>query len=273
MPPNRSPQSEEPRADDSERPLRRLRRMVIRARTEVLLLASFALNLLLYRQADRAYRELKAVRLDPLGLKYSAFGPDQGDLSSAAVLFFGDSRAQQWPAPRIQGFHFINRGVGGQTTEQIRGRISAHLTALSPRVVVIQGGINDLTSIPLFPHLRDEIVAACKANLHEIVAGSGDRGATVILTTIFPTGKVTLDRRIYWSPEVDRAVIEVNEYLRSLASSDVIVFDSWKLLEDHGKLREDDSIDTVHLNPKGYSILNSELSVLLERISGKPGGQ
>lgn len=273
MHPNPSRPSDETLSAESTRPRRRLMRSAIVVLIAVVLLASVLLNALLFRQADRMYRELKEVRLDPVGLKYSAFPPDTGDSSSLVVLFFGDSRAQQWPAPPMSGFRFINRGIFGQTTAQIRGRLHEHVTAFSPRVVIIQGGTNDLTGIPLFPHRRDAIVAACKANLHEIVETSRKGGATVILTTIFPTGRVTLDRRIYWSPGIDQAVSEVNEYLRSLASNDVIVFDAWKVLEERGKLRQDDAIDMLHLSQKGYSVLNSKLTVLVERISSKPGGR
>jgi len=65
------------------------------------------------------------------------------------VVFFGDSRAYDWPAPSgLEGLEFVNRGIGNQTTAQVLGRFEAHIAPLHPQVVVLQVGINDLKLIP-----------------------------------------------------------------------------------------------------------------------------
>lgn len=95
---------------------------------------------------------MNQVRLDPYGLKLPGFkDPPTADLTKPLVVFFGDSRAQQWPAPASNRFRFLNRGIGGQTTEQVRGRFDEHVKPLKPRVVIIEAGVNDLKAIALFP--------------------------------------------------------------------------------------------------------------------------
>ena len=227
------------------------------------LFASLFANVIFYRQFGRTYCEVSEVRLDPYGIKHAVFPPDSGDPSGALVVFFGDSRAQQWPAPRVAGYRFANRGIGGQTSEQVRGRFDAHVKPLVPRLVLVQAGVNDLKTIPLFPQRREEIVSACKSNLREIITRASNDGATVIVTTIFPTGKVTLDRRPYWSPDIQKAIEEVNDDLRRLQGTHVIAFDAWKILQDRGRLRDEYAADTLHLSAKGYEALNAELAKLL----------
>jgi lysophospholipase L1-like esterase len=232
--------------------------------------ASIFLNVRLYQQATQNYTETSAVQLDPYGLKYADFPPDKpagaSSKSLPTILFFGDSRARGWTAPNVPGYRFVNRGIGGQTTEQVRGRFDAHVAPLSPRVIVLQAGINDLKAIPLLPARRDQIVADCKANLRNIVTRARAAGVTVIVTTIFPPGDVPLERRALWSADVEKCTEEVNAELRSLACDGVIVLDAWKLLESNGRLRDGLGIDTLHLNAKGYEVMNGELEKLIRSM-------
>ena len=182
------------------------------------------------------------------------------------AVFFGDSRARFWPDPHVDGLRFKNRGISGETTVQIVGRFEAHITRLAPRIVILQAGVNDLKEIPLFPHRRNEIVGDCKANLRHIIARSRELGATVIVTTIFPPGEVPLERRPVWSPDIEKAVEEVNADLRSLASDRIILLDSWKLLEDKGRLHNGYGLDTLHLTSAGYGVLEKELEKVLAAL-------
>lgn len=233
----------------------------------IALITSIAANVALFRLASTNYGRLSEAQLDPFGLKRTSYPPDSpaGDAGRTlpAAVFFGDSRARGWPAPGVGGFRFVNRGIAGQTTAQVLGRFDAHVAPASPRVVILQAGINDLKAIPLFPERRAEIVADCKANLRRVADLAVGRGATVVVTTIFPPGDVTLDRRPVWSPDIERAVEEVNAELRTWASDRIVVLDAWTLLEDHGKLRGGLGVDTLHLNAKGYEVLNAELAKVL----------
>jgi lysophospholipase L1-like esterase len=258
--------------DAPKKARRRILRPLLLALVLLGLAASIVGNLILYRRAASDYRSLSEVQLDPYGLKHPNFPPDTTPAVAEAadqlpvVVFFGDSRARQWPAPRMPGWRFVNRGIGGQTTEQLRGRFDAHVASLSPRVVVVQGGVNDLKAIPLLPGRRDEIVADCKANLRDLVRRARGGGASVIVTTVFPTGPVPLERRPVWSPEIERAVEEVNADLRGLAVDGIFVLDAWKLLSDGGRLRGEYAADTLHLTARGYEVLNGELEKVLRSM-------
>lgn len=231
---------------------------------------SLILNIVLYNTSTLYYRELNHVRLNPLDLDvYSvATAPKSVTPKRIRVLFLGDSRAYQWPAPVInERFEFFNRGIGAQTTTQVLLRFTEHVTPLRPNVVVVQMGINDLKAVPLFPAQKRQIIGNCENNIAAIVTQARQLGAMVILTTIFPTGDVPLARRFVWSSEIEQAVVEVNAYIRSLAGPDVYIFDSAHLLADsNGKTQQLYQVDTLHINQVGYAMLNQQLAALLMKV-------
>jgi lysophospholipase L1-like esterase len=231
------------------------------------LVISVALNLVIYDKGRDFYLRLNEVKLDPLDLDSFAGGetPPPPAPGQARVVLLGDSRVEDWPLPGgPPGFQFVNRGVGDQTTAQIVARFEAHVAPLAPQVVVVQAGINDLKAIPLFPERRAAIVAGCQANLAQIVARSKALGATVVVTTLFPLGRVPLERRLFWSEEVGAAMEEVNDYLRSLEGDGIVVVDTTPILADEdGRMRRAYGRDLLHLTPAGYEALNGALVKVL----------
>ena len=131
--------------------------------------------------------------------------------------------------------------------------------------MVVQVGINDLKHIATSPNESRNIVVNCKKNIQKIVDGLvKEQNITVILTTVFPVPEVEPLQRSYWSDDVDRAVVEVNQFIKSLKSDRVIVLDAAMLLADErGKVRQIYKRDFLHLNENGYTMLNNELSKIL----------
>ncbi len=101
------------------------------------------------------------------------------------VVFFGDSITDRWSLPQSGGFFpgrpYVNRGIGGQTTAQMLLRFRADVLGLSPSVVVILAGTNDLAGNagPVTPdQLMDNLVTMTQlAHL---------RGIRVVLASILP---------------------------------------------------------------------------------------
>jgi len=232
---------------------------------------SLLLNKFLADKYKECYSKRNETRLDPLGLEYYPHLPDRETPDQAGqvrTVFFGDSRAEEWPAPVLQGYEFINRGIDRQTTVQVLWRLPYHLEPLKPGLVLLQVGINDLKTIGLFPRQKSTIIANCKENIRQIVARSVSLGATVILSTIFPTGEVPPERRPFWSDDIPLAVDEVNLYLNSLAGEKIIILDAFSILADKtGLIRREYSRDELHLTPEGYENLNRELVRLLASLN------
>lgn len=233
----------------------------------VALVVSLAINIVLFSQAKSYYLQLNKTNLDPLGLQtFSSDSlPDSlPDNASATIVFFGDSRAAMWVAPdNINNVYFVNRGIGNQTSTQVLGRFEQHILPIEPDILVVQVGINDLKTIPLFPQQKVTIIRTCKTNIQKIVARSVNEDITVILTTIFPIGSVPLIRQPFWSPDVALAVEEVNAYLDSLKAKNVLILDAYSLLVEDQQVKRQYVYDTLHINSRGYKALNQELKKML----------
>lgn len=230
------------------------------------LAASLWLNVRLYQEASGNYNDLNRVRLDPLGLSVYADERAPARNGQPLVVFYGDSRAGEWTPPEgLAGYTFANRSVGAQTTAQVLGRFDQDIAPLAPDIVIVQVGVNDLKTVPIFPQQAPVIIQDTKDNLRAIVQRSLDAGARqVILTTIFPTGEVPLERRLVWSDAVDAAIDEVNATIVSLAGERVTVMVTAPILVGaNGRILPVYSRDALHLNGEGYAALNRELVKLL----------
>ena len=143
-------------------------------------------------------------------------------------------------------------------------RFRAHVAPLKPDIIIIQVGVNDLKTIPLFPDKKDSIIENCKNNIQQIVEKSQQLEDKVILTTIFPVGTVPLERQPFWSDEVEVAMNEVNTYLKSLAAENVMILETAPILTHNENIvLPDYQVDELHLNQQGYAALNQALTQLL----------
>ena len=73
-----------------------------------------------------------------------------------------------------------------------------------------------------------------------------------------------------WSGDVAAAVAAINEYMKTLKSEDVIIYDTAALLADqYGQVKAAYRFDFLHLNEAGYVALNEGLEELLLEIYTK----
>ncbi len=229
---------------------------------------SIVFNILLFNQVKKYYLQVNETRLDPFGLNHYPVNLNKAiDKDKIRVVFFGDSRADGWISPNINGYEFINRGIHAQTSVQTLERFEYHINSLQPNIIIIQVGVNDLKTIALFPERRNSIVANCRANVKQIVDEFKNLGAIVIVTTIFPVGEAPLQRKPFWSDDIRLAVNEVNAYITTLTEDKVVIFDAFSILADsQGMMLQEYALDELHLNDRGYEILNKELVQLLDKI-------
>ncbi len=229
------------------------------------LVISLALNLSLARRVRSYYAQWQYALLHPLGLAAYPTGDAAASESQQAegplLVLFGDSRVAQWPASALDaelaGWRVINRGLGGQTSEAVRARLAAHVLPLEPDVIVLQAGVNDLRMIPLFPAEERAIIERCRDNLVATVRAARASGATVVVATIVPLGPTPLRARRWQA--VRNAIDEVNASLLALAGDGVVVVETGPLLGDSAAVDPAYAQDWLHLNERGYGVLNHEV--------------
>jgi lysophospholipase L1-like esterase len=237
------------------------------------LAVSLIANVTLVVAAKQLYAQRCAVELDPVGLaKFASEAPGE---HAPSLVLFGDSRAAQWRTPAtIAGHRVINRGISGQTSAQVRARLEEHVLHLKPRVVVLEVGMNDLKTLPLFKSETGKIVDRCIANIEYVARTIAQSGPTVVLVTVFPVGKVPWYRKPIYSRDVDEAIRRVNERIRNLDGERIRVLDADSfLMNAAGRLRPEYGRDMLHLNAAGYEQLNQRLIPLLEMILNQPAAE
>jgi len=230
-----------------------------------LLAGSLLGNLFLFQKAKEFYRREARVRLEPISERYHESNKELLERRSdkPLMIFFGESRAAMWRIrhPESWGdFEIANRGIGAETTPQIRARLAKDVLALNPDVVVLQMGDNDLKTIAVLSETQEATIEATYSNIVEMAQAIADSGAKVVVTTIFPPGPVGLLRRPLWSNEVNEAIDLVNQRLLAFSYANVLVVDCDPVLREGKFIKGDYSLDTLHLNKEGYAALDAGLS-------------
>jgi len=240
-----------------------------------LLIGFASLALVGIKLAAYHYGKMLEVRLDPSHVEmFSAEnlklqggeGGDNGQLKR--IVLFGDSRMEDWKKlPMLQGHEIFNRGIGGDTTAQALLRLDRDVIAISPDLVVIQLGINDLKAIGVLPEKSGWIVKQVKANITQMTAQLNQRGIHVRLMTILPAAEPDLIRRLIWSDKIDLAIANINDFIRNHSGKDITIIDCDPVFNDQGKMRLKFALDTLHLNESGY---NEFSSLILDSIASQP---
>ncbi len=168
------------------------------------------------------------------------------------IVFMGDSITENWGLadPGLFSRGVLDRGISGQTSEQMLVRFWPDVVALHPRIVLILAGTNDIagntgpTSAEYFRNNIMAMVEIARANAIEPV-----------LCSIPPTAAFS------WRPQLDPRpwIRQLNVWLRAYASHNHLKYlDYYALLAGtSGEFRTDLSNDGVHPNRSGYGLMRA----------------
>jgi len=234
-----------------------------------LLLTSILLNGGLFYIAKKSYAKSKLVVAFPNTTFYQSANAALQAKQHQRVILFGDSRIQQWKnLPELEGFEFINRGIGGETTAQLRMRFKPDVLVLKPDVVILQLGINDLVVLGVAPNHATATIQQCQDNLKVLVEKLTKQAVEVILLTIIPPAKPNLARMLAWSERIGQSVVEINQYWLNLPKmARLHVIDTAKVLKNAQRQWHDNvNKDILHLTPVGYQYLNQAITITLNTL-------
>ena len=164
--------------------------------------------------------------------------------SKVNILLIGDSLLAQenWNS-LLKRNDLKNDAFGGAITQQILWNIERGQLLSNPKIVVIDGGINDLLSgVPtqrVFKNYQKIIEILRKENIHII--------AHLVLYTVD-------------NEEINKEVFILNYLLKEYFESQKVEFVDMNLqLSDRKKLKSNFSIDGIHLRKEAYKIWANEL--------------
>ena len=169
------------------------------------------------------------------------------------VVFMGDSITDFWghiPGSKFfPGKPYINRGISGQTTPQMLIRFRPDVVALSPKVVVILAGTNDIAGNtgPMTPQDTEN-------NLMSMADIAKQNQIRVVLASITPA--ITFP----WRPGSQPApkIRLLNEWIKNYAAQKGYVYlDYYSALADNqGGMKPGLSKDGVHPTVEGYNVMS-----------------
>lgn len=174
--------------------------------------------------------------------------PEKGE---DRVVFMGNSITEGWLRTDPAYFNskpYINRGISGQTTPQMVLRFRQDVIDLSPKVVVILAGTNDIAG-NTGPATLEQIMGNL-ANMAELAKAHNIK---VVLSSVLPVFDYP------WKPGLQPAdkIVTLNKMIKDYCAKNGCVYlDYWTAMADERKgLPKTLAADGVHPNMDGYKIM------------------
>ena len=187
--------------------------------------------------------------------------------SRPRVVFLGDSITDLW---RLNEYYtesdFINRGISGQITGQMLGRMKADVIDLHPAAVVILAGTNDLVrQIPLTVIENNYLMIADLATLYKI---------KVVFASVTPVSDYHKNVNPAYENTTDRPPIFIsalNEWIQKLCEQRDYAYLNYfsAMVDASGQMQSDLSDDGLHPNAKGYRVMAPLALSAIEKALGK----
>jgi lysophospholipase L1-like esterase len=179
------------------------------------------------------------------------------------VVFLGDSITEAWARDALiaGNAHFVGRGIGGQTAEQMLLRFRTDVIDLKPAVVHIMAGTNDVAQ-----NHGPESDAAIEGALQSMVQLALTNHIKVLLASIPPTADFP------WRPGLDPSprIRRLNAWIKSYADQVGVGYvDYWPVLATgDGAMKAGLSSDGVHPTPEGYAAMRPQAQSAIDAMLG-----
>ena len=181
------------------------------------------------------------------------------------VVFLGDSITEGW---RLNEYFpdrdFVNRGISGQITSQLLGRMESDVVRLQPAAVVVLGGTNDIArGIPI-PAIEDNLaMIADLADYYKI---------KVILGSVLPVSDYHKDADPNYERTRTRPIATIrglNDWIQGFCAKRNCAYINYysKLVDDSGFLKANLADDGLHPNSAGYRLMAPLVLEAINRIS------
>jgi acyl-CoA thioesterase-1 len=147
---------------------------------------------------------------------------------------------------------FLNRGISGQITGQMLGRMESDVIKLKPAVMLVLGGTNDIARGVPVSTIEDNLTAiADLADFHQI---------KLILASVLPVSDYHEDVNPNYEMTRTRppaTIRTLNDWIKSFcARRDFTYLDYYsQMVDTDGYLKADIADDGLHPNSVGYRIM------------------
>ncbi len=169
------------------------------------------------------------------------------------IVFLGDSITDGWQLNQyFPGKPYVNRGIGGQITGEMLGRMKADVLDLKPAAMVVLAGTNDLA--------RRVALDVIKNNLTMIADLAIAHDIEVIFASILPVSDYHVSTNGGTPQTTQRppaSILELNRWLREMCKVRGLFYLDYfsSMVDGSGLLQATLADDGLHPNAAGYKIM------------------
>jgi lysophospholipase L1-like esterase len=195
----------------------------------------------------------------------SAGAPKPGE---QRVVFLGDSITDGWRLNEyFSGKPYVNRGIGGQITGEMLGRMKADVIDLKPAAVLILAGTNDIA--------RGVGVSTIKNNLSMIADLAVANGIKPIFASILPVSDYHKDKDPGFEMTRGRppaTIRELNDWVQSMCRQRGFTYCDYfsATVDAAGFIKADYANDGLHPNAAGYRAMGPVAQAAIDRTLVPP---
>ena len=185
--------------------------------------------------------------------RYSEANKTLPAATPARVVFFGDSITDGWRLNEyFPGKDFVNRGISGQITGEMLGRMQADVIANKPAAMLILAGTNDIA--------RGVAVETIQNNLKMIADLAEKHAIKPIFASILPTSDHHKDTNPRFEMTKTRplAVIrDLNTFISQMCQKRGFTYLNYydATADAAGQLKAELANDGLHPNAEGYRVM------------------
>jgi len=169
------------------------------------------------------------------------------------VVFMGDSITDGWRLNEyFPGRDFVNRGISGQTSIQMLGRMKADVIDLQPAAILILAGTNDISrGTPLSTIENNLVMMADLADTYKI---------KVLIASVLPVSDYHKDVNPRYEMTKLRplsTIQELNRWIQAFCKQRNYSYVDYhsQLVDSSGQLKTDLADDGLHPEASGYRVM------------------
>jgi lysophospholipase L1-like esterase len=191
-------------------------------------------------------------------------GPPAAD--EERVIFFGDSITDIWPLDdSFPDKHYINRGIGGQTTPQMLVRFRPDVLDLRPAVVIVLAGTNDIAG-----NTGDERLEQIEGDYATMAELAKVHGIRLIFASVMPINDYTPKALSFYLQRSPRKILVLNDWLKKYCADNRLIYLDYfnAMVDDRGMLKVNLSDDGLHPNAAGFAVMAPLAQAAIDRALG-----
>lgn len=179
------------------------------------------------------------------------------------VVFFGDSITDIWKLDEsFPGKHYINRGIGGQTTPQMLVRFRPDVIDLDPAVVLVLAGTNDIAG-----NTGDETLEQIEGDYATMAELAKVHGIRLVFASVMPINNYNPTALRFFLQRSPEKILALNVWLKKYCADNGLTYLDYfsAMVDANGMLKADLTADGLHPNAAGFAVMAPLAEAAIEK--------